>query len=159
MAKTPGRGLGAPRTKRPSRRYSAGLVQEIRGQLEAGMTISDICRLERGPSASSFHNWKRDKPGFADMVSAARLNGADALVDEVLDTARAVTAQSLTADREKMLNLRWAVGRNTLPHYGERPAQTRGRATELHIRVRRFEKLMGEDGRPFLREILPEGEQ
>jgi hypothetical protein len=93
-------------------------------------------------------------------VETARLMGADALADEMLDTARAVTPATVGPAKVQIQTLQWAAGRASPARYGSRvgtPAPP-GKV-ELHIRVRRYEKLYDDEGRAFLREILLEGEQ
>ena len=94
------------------------------------------------------------------MVVAARQVGAEALVDEVLDAARAVTPETIGTTKVHVDGVKWATGRSSPLRYGDRAgtAAPKG-ALEMHIRVRRFEKVVGEDGRAFLREILLEGER
>ena len=162
MAKMPGRGVGAPRVlvrrKRPSVPYSLAVVRRICRGLEAGMTLSEICRKDKAPSYTSVYHWMHKFPDFNALVAAARQRGADALADEVLDVARGVTPGTVSAARVRMQGLQWAAGKASPRRYGARAEAQVGPPRQVTIRVRRFEKLIGPDGRPFLREIMPEVE-
>lgn len=165
MAETPERCISVPgkravRTKKPSVKYTPTMVNRIRTELESGKTLSDICRSDTAPTYTAVHQWKARYPEFATMVEAARRAGADALVDEVLDTARAVTAATVGAAKVHIGGLQWAAGKNSPLRYGAKAGTSVPKgAVEMHIRVRRFEKLYDDEGRAFLREILLEGEQ
>lgn len=166
MAETPERGIGVPevrvvRAKKPSVRYTSATVNRIRTELESGKTLSEICRSETAPTYSAVQMWKGRHPEFAAIVDAARQQGADALADELLDTARAVTPATVGAAKVHIGGLQWMAGKASPLRYGAARAGTavpKG-AVEMHIRVRRFEKLYDDEGRAFLREILLEGEQ
>lgn len=167
MAKSPARGLGAPRnpkTEAPVVRiktvYGKSVVQRICRLIEGGATVSDISRTPEGPSYSTIYNWMDRYPEFRAALMAARERGAAALSDEVLDIARGVTAATATADKVKMNGVQWVAGKASPARWGLRADEPiRKGAMEMHIRVRRFEKLYDDAGRPFLREILPEGER
>ena len=165
MAETPERGISVPakravRAKKPSVRYTQRAVNLIRTGLECGKSLNEICRDNRAPSYSAINQWRARYPEFNAVVAAARQAGAEALVDEVLDIARAVTPGTIGTTKVHVDGVKWAAGRNSPLRYGARAgtAVPKG-AVEMHIRVRRFEKVVGEDGRAFLREILLEGEQ
>lgn len=160
MAKGPARGEPVPedKVKRVYVRYSQKVVNAICEEFAKGRTWSSICQDKGMPSHKSLHDWKKSKPGFAALVDQAREIGDEALVDEVLDIARAVTTASATADRLRMQGVQWAKGKNSPARQGARTRGAKG-AVEIHIRVRRFEKLHDAEGRAFLREIFPEGER
>ena len=167
MANTPERRVRAPETRkravRPRRksvRYNEALVDEICARMAVGETWLAISQDAHMPSYTALYQWRKTKPGVEQRVEAARLMGADALVDEVLETARAVTPATLGPSKVHIQGLQWAVGRASPARYGSR-AGTPAPAgkMELHIRVRRYEKLYDDEGRAFLREILLEGEE
>ncbi len=167
MAETPERGISVPeartRTMRPKKRpvrYSEGLVDAICARLAVGETWLAISHDDDMPSYTALYQWRKTKPGVEDQVERARQMGADALADELLDTARAVTTATVGATKVRMQGLQWMAGKVAPQRYGAKAGMpTAAGSVEVHIRVRRFEKLVGEDGRAFLREILPEGEQ
>ena len=165
MAETPERGIGVPgvravRAKKPSVKYTPRAVNLIRAGLECGKSLNQICHEDGAPSYTAVNQWRGRYPEFNALVAAARQVGAEALVDEVLDAARAVTPETIGTTKVRMEGTKWVAGRNSPLRYGDRAgtAAPKG-AVELHIRVRRFEKVIGEDGRAFLLEILLEGER
>lgn len=167
MAETPERGIGVPevrtramRIKKPSVKYSARLVDRICTRLAGGETWTGISGDDDMPSYQTYYLWREKRPGFAERVDAARQMGADALADELLDTARAVTPATVGAAKVHIGGLQWMAGKASPLRYGARAgtAVPKG-AVEMHIRVRRFEKLYDDEGRAYLREILLEGEQ
>ena len=165
MAETPERGISVPgmravRAKKKSVKYTPAAVKLIRTGLECGKSLNEICRDDRAPSYSAINQWRARYPEFNAVVAAARQAGAEALVDEVLDAARAVTPDTIGTTKVRMDGAKWAAGRNSPLRHGDRAgtAAPKG-AVVTHIRVRRFEKLYDEEGRAFLREILLEGEQ
>jgi len=167
MAETPERRVRAPETlkravrpRRTSVRYCEALVDEICARLAVGETWLAISQDAHMPSYTALYQWRKTKPGVDQKVETARLMGADALADEMLDTARAVTPATVGPAKVQIQTLQWAAGRASPARYGSRagtPAPP-GKV-ELHIRVRRYEKLYDDEGRAFLREILLEGEQ
>ena len=67
------------------------LEDAILARLEAGETLSAICRDEGMPSRPSFLDWIREDPLLSDRYARARLVGFDALAEETIaiaDTAR-----------------------------------------------------------------------
>lgn len=165
MAETPERGIGVPgvravRAKKPSVRYGQKAVNLIRTGLECGKSLNQICHEDGAPSYTAVNKWRRRYPEFNAVVAVARQAGAEALVDEVLDAARAVTPETIGTTKVRMQGTKWVAGRNSPLRYGDRAgtAAPKG-AVVMHIRVRRFEKLYDDEGRAFLREILLEGEQ
>lgn len=167
MAKTPGRRTAASRTSKPvvrakrqPVRYTPGLARKICRRLAAGELWSRIAGQDDLPTHTALYQWITKKPNFAQMVRQARDIAADVAADDVLATARAVTAATATADRVRISALQWSAAKAAPHRYGARAeAQAPPAPIPLTLRVRRFEKLIGEDGRPFLREILPEGEK
>ena len=165
MAETPERGISVPakravRAKKPSVKYTPRAVNLIRTGLECGKSLNQICHEDGAPSYTAVNTWRRRYQEFNAVVAVARQAGAEALVDEVLDAARAVTADTIGTTKVRMAGAKWAAGMNSPLRYGDRAgtAAPKG-AVVTHIRVRRFEKLYDDEGRAFLREILLEGEQ
>eukprot|EP01041_Mallomonas_annulata_P030479 gene30479-52616_t len=89
MAKTPVRPARAPakpaltaKFEPTKTSYTLKTVRWICEQLEGGATVSDISRMPEGPSQKTIYNWMNKRPGFRDMVTAARDRGAAALAEE-----------------------------------------------------------------------------
>ena len=167
MAETPERGISVPETparvvraKKASVRYGQHTVNLIRTGLECGKSLNQICHEDGAPSYTAVNQWRGRYPEFNALVALARQTGAEALVDEVLDTCRAVTPETIGTTKVRVEGTKWVAGRSSPLRYGDRAgtAVPKG-AVEIHIRVRRFEKLYDDTGRAFLREILPEGER
>ena len=164
MAKKPGSRTVAPAAKpfeaRPRQkktRYSEKLAIEICERLAAGEVWSRICGHGGMPSQSALYQWENMHPPFAAMLALARVMAADKAADDVVSTARAVTPATATADRVKMGGLQWAAAKGAPHRYGARAeAAAPARPRRLDIRIRRFEKYTGEDGRLYVREVLTE---
>lgn len=165
MAETPERGISVPvkhavRPKKPSVGYSPKLVDAICARLAIGETWLAISKDDGMPSYQALYQWRKKRPGVEGKVEMARQMGADALADELLDTARAVTTATVSTTKVHVDGLKWSTGRGSLLRHGARAGTAAAKgAVRMHIRVRRFEKLYDDEGRAFLREILLEGEQ
>ena len=128
--------------------------------MAVGETWLAISKGDDMPSYQALYQWRKKKAGVEEQVEMARQMGADALADELLGAARAVTPATVGATKVHIDGLKWMSGKASPQRYGAKAgtAAPKG-AVAMHIRVRRFEKLYDDEGRAFLREILLEGEQ
>ena len=162
MAKAPGSRKTAPAAalKTPARRsnkkYSLKLAMEICDRLAAGEVWSRIAGHGRMPSQSALYQWRTNHREFAEMLELAREMAADTAADDVVTVARAVTPATATADRVRIGAMQWAAGKGAPQRYGAKADAAPRGPVRLDIRIRRFEKYTGEDGRLYVREILTE---
>lgn len=77
-----------PPRSQGERPYSDELVERICWLLAEGKTVSVVCK---DPSVNisrwTFYRWCEEKPEFDDAVAKAKLIGADAILDEIRETA------------------------------------------------------------------------
>lgn len=154
----PGARKKNPRAKNVS--YSLALTEAICLRLARGESWFSICATRGMPSYSAFYVWRRRYPEFAEAVAIAREAAAELRADEALAVAQATTPATVTADRLRVSTL---LGRAALdaPHdWGGKPAPAArsSETVEVVFRVRHFEKVVGPDGKAFVRELRPEGE-
>lgn len=166
MAKASGNGGAAsvtPRDQIPGlRRYvkrTRKLEVEICKRMGEGETWLQISKDDHMPSQAMLYRWRAKSPAFAVEVAEAMEMAADRVADEVLITARGVTPATATADRVRISGLQWTAAKAAPHRYGARAEGRDPPVQKIEVRVRRFEKAVGPDGKAFLREILPEGEQ
>lgn len=149
------------RAKAPEVRYSARITAEICERLAKGEPWSSVCTFEGMPSYTTLYAWQDKDPAFAAAVARARLQGADACADEALIVARGATKETAPQARLLVTTLMRRAAMIAPKAWGgkaEKEARQTPERVEIVFRVRRFEKVMGPDGKLFVREIKPEGE-
>lgn len=141
-------------------------AREVCMRLAAGERMRDICADPDMPSEALVYKWRRERPGFAAALREARAMTAERMCEDSWAVAQAVTPADAFATHVKLLHMRWMTacfdparfGRfRAVAHESAAAAEPAGPA-EVTFRVRRFEKVVGEDGRTALRELFPEGE-
>ncbi|TAL37370.1 MAG: hypothetical protein EPN98_03545 [Phenylobacterium sp.] len=157
MAKV-GRGLPAPKSKRRVK-YGPNVVRLVCEDLASGMTYNEVTQGRGRPSHSSLYEWRRRYPEFAEATDAARAFGAEVCGDRALEVAEQATEETV---RKAKLEVDTLVHRAAVlapERWGGRGAGLRrAEPIEVVFSVRRFEKVVGPDGRVCVREIKPEGE-
>jgi len=149
---------GALGGRKPSVKYSAALAGRIFARIAGGETWSKLAGTDGMPSANALYQWAKIKDGFAEGLKEAREMAADRAADEVLEVARAATAQSASADRVKINALQWSAAKGAPHRYGAR-AESAVPKVEIVVRVKQFERVTLADGRVVVREILTEDGQ
>jgi hypothetical protein len=166
MATKPGASARAPK-KTPDAdgvsqmvRYSARATERICERLAKGEAWQNLCKEPGMPSYSVFYDWQRRHAEFAEAVAIARQIGADFKADKALEVASKATSATVQADRLHVGTLLKHAALTAPRRWGARAeAPESGREkVVLEIRVRRFERVVGPDGRAFVRELKPEGE-
>lgn len=169
MAKSPrGGGAGAPPAVQPRRRnaqYSEEMAERLCVLRNEGQTWRAICAKKGMPAYTTICLWRRTKPDFAAALRAADAGAADLRADEALEFARNAS-QGPMGDRLRHTAFmqraaldapeRWAGGKASRPSAAA--AAVNAPRVEVVFRVRRFEKVVNDEGRTVLREIFPEGE-
>jgi hypothetical protein len=159
MAKTPRRRQPAPAKKQPRNgririyvRYSPKIAREICERIAEGGTWSRICKDAHMPSYSALYGWCERHPEFADALTRARVMAADGFADQVLEVAQAATSATASGDRLHVGALQWRAAK-AAPHVYGRKAEERVEQRRIIVEVRKFQKVIGPDGRTYLREI------
>lgn len=71
---------------RPTK-YTKELADNICDQLSDGKSLRSVCREESMPSKATVFKWLREIKEFSDQYTKAKIEGADALVEDILDIA------------------------------------------------------------------------
>ncbi|MBX3483292.1 hypothetical protein [Phenylobacterium sp.] len=142
-------------------------AREVCMRLAAGERMRDICADPDMPSEALVGKWRRERPQFAAALREARAMVAERLCEDSWEVAQAVTPSDAFATHVKLLHMRWMVecfdptrfGRFKAVAHESVAAEAAAAPRETVFRVRRFEKVVGEDGRAALRELFPPGEE
>lgn len=156
-----------PRSKTPDRRgrvthirYGQAVARRICEQLAKGEPWFSFCNTEDFPCYASLYAWSEKYPEFAEAVARARQQGADYCADRALEVAEAATKETVQQDRLLVGTLMRRAALMAPKAWGgktETAAKAKAEPVEVVFRVRHFEKVIGPDGKAFVREIKPEG--
>jgi len=157
-----------PRSKTPDRkgrvthiRYGQGVAKRICERLAKGEPWSTICNTDDLPCYASLYDWSERHPEFAEAVARARQQGADYCADRALEVAEGATKETLQQDRLLVSTLMRRAALIAPRAWGgkaDKAAKDKPEPVEVVFRVRHFEKVIGPDGKAFVREIKPEGQ-
>lgn len=159
-----------PRPKTPDRkgrvthvRYSAAVANLICARLAQGEAWINICNTGDMPCYASLYTWQERYPEFAEAVARARQQGADFCADEALKVAQRATKETVQQDRLLVSTLMRRAALMAPKAWGGKSGKDgkdkeAPQPVEVVFRVRRFEKVIGPDGKAFVRELKPEGE-
>jgi hypothetical protein len=158
-----------PRSKTPDEhgqvthvRYGVVVATNICARLAKGESWNRIANTEGMPSYSAYYNWQKRYPEFAEAVAQAREIGADYCADKALEVAAAATKDTVQQDRlfvQTLMKHAALKAPRTWGGKGERAAKEKTPApVKVVFYVRHFEKVIGPDGKAFVREIPREGE-
>jgi hypothetical protein len=140
-------------------KYEPKWGKAIAEKLADGKSWVEICAEDRMPTLMTVHTWLARHPDFAERVAKGRAVAADLWADEALRIARETTAASASADRLRVATLLGRAAVDSPQRWGGKAAPAeRPEASEVSFRFRRFEKVVGPDGRTVLREVFPEDE-
>ena len=145
-------------------RYGKAVAEEICRRIAMGEIWFKICNTGRLPSYTTLYDWLRKKPDFAEGYAQAREMAADLRADRALVVAEESTAATVQSDRLRVGALQWRAAKGAPRRYGskagEADRQDAAPLREIVIRVRQFERLIGEDGLAYAREIpLPKDDE
>jgi len=155
-----------PRPKTPDKhgqvthvRYSIAVATRICARLAKGESWSRIANTEGMPCYSALYAWQKRHPEFAEAVAQAREIGADYCADKALEVAAAATKDTVQQDRLFVQALMKHAALKAPKRWGGKgEAKEKPQTVEVVFRVRHFERVIGPDGKAFVREIKPEGE-
>lgn len=156
-----------PRKKTPDRkgrvtyiRYGKAVARRICERLAKGEPWFSICNTDDLPCYASLYAWSERYPEFAEAVARARQQGADYCADKALAVAEASTKETVQQDRllvSTLMRRAAVIAPRAWGGKAEKPAKEKPEPIEVVFRVRHFEKVVGPDGKAFVREIKPEG--
>jgi len=153
-----GAGPGKLRPRRNGKvvwvRYGPGVAREICERLARGEIWGQIAGTGRLPSYCALYVWKRKHPEFAAVVEEARRIAAEARFEKALEVAEASTPATVQADKLRVATLLLHAERLDPERFakptGGRPASEDRIQT---IVIRRFERAIDDEGRPYVRVI------
>lgn len=141
-------------------RYGVAVALKICDRLAQGEPWSRFCNTPGMPSYSALYAWQKRYPAFAEMVAQSRAQGADYCADKALAVAEAATRETVQQDRLLVSTLMKRAALIAPGVWGGKggAAKEKPQQVEVVFHVRHFEKVIGPDGKAFVREIKPEGE-
>lgn len=149
----------------PGPKYCEAQAVEIYARLCEGESLKSICLDPAMPGHSTVYRWRERFPEFAATLRAAREVQAERFCDEGMEIAQAVTPETAYAAHVQLAHLRWSAGVMAPKRYGRfRTVAWEGEAAagdgggggepqEVVFSFRRFEKVIGADGRRYVREV------
>lgn len=152
----PNRMKAAPlRERRRKKTYTSAMVRKVCEDLATGKTYEEVGRNPHRPCTATIYNWRKERPEFAEAVDAARAFGAEFCADRALEVAEQATEETV---RTAKLHVDTLMQRAAWLASDRRGGRTRGAAAkaeplEVIFSVRHFEKVIGADGRTYVREI------
>lgn len=137
-------------------RYCRAVTEEICRRLAEGQLWHHMANTPDMPAYDTFYRWQRKHPEFAEAVRLSKEIAGHYKADRALEVAEATTAATVSADRLRVSTLLWHAAKAAPEIYGSGKAAKRDQPVEYVVRIRQFENYVGEDGRTYVREILPE---
>lgn len=155
-------GKTAGARRRAPVRYSQELGKRICARLARGERWFEMAGEAGLPEYSSLYAWKARHPEFAEGLAKAREMAADYCADLAISVAEGMTKETVQRDRVLIdaLLKRAAVtapatwgGKGDVVSKKDKPQQV-----AVVFYARQFEKVIGPDGKAFVREIKREDE-
>lgn len=105
--------------------FSPAIEDEICARIIEGESLRSICRDDHMPGQSTVFEWL-ESGAYADFRSRyaqARARAAEAFEDEIIDVARAATAEDAAAKRLHVDTLKWVMSKRAPKVYGDKITQ------------------------------------
>lgn len=105
--------------------FSTTVADEICSRIMDGESLRAICRDDHMPGQSTVFDWL-ESDAYADFRSRyaqARARAAEAFEDEIIDVARAATAEDAAAKRLHVDTLKWVMAKRAPKVYGDKVTQ------------------------------------
>ena len=101
--------------------YTEVMARRICEDISTGRTLADVCRMAYAPSRATVHVWSKAFPDFAEAIEAARLDGADAVADEIISIADEPVKDAAQASRQRnrIDARRWVLSKVRPAKYGD----------------------------------------
>lgn len=126
---------------RPSK-FSGDLADLICEHVADGKSLREICKIDGIPSRFTVLKWLRDLPEFSIQYAHAREVQADAMDDEILDTARDTTNENAQANRVKIDAFKWRAARLAPKKYGDKFLHDHTHTIDIDEARARFAEIM-----------------
>lgn len=147
-------------------RYTPALAKRVCELIAKGAAWHKIANTDGLPAYNTLYQWRAKYPDFAEALAQAREMAAEMRADQVLEMAEAATPATASADRLKISAFQWAAegkgapkGRFNVAAPARRAARDEpdeaGQPRRIIIEVRQFERVVGEDGKAYVRELPP----
>lgn len=106
---------------RPSK-FSQDLAEKICEQIAHGKSLRAICAEDDMPSTSTVCKWLNENQDFSEQYTRARSEQADYFVEEIVEIADNVTAESAAVAKAKLqIDARkWAASKIAPKKYGDK---------------------------------------
>jgi hypothetical protein len=82
--------------------YTGTLGKRICAEIASGRSMSEVCRLKWAPGYTTLKEWVKRYPAFAADIDQARLDGCDAIADQLLTISDEVVSDSAEASRQRV---------------------------------------------------------
>lgn len=153
-----GTGRGKLRPRRKGKvvwvRYGPGVAREICERLARGEIWGQIAGTGRLPSYCAFYVWKERHPEFAAAVEEARRIAAEARFEKALAVAEGSTPATVQSDKLRVATLLHHAERLDPERFGKAPGGRSAAEDRIQtIVIRRFERAVDDEGRPYVRVI------
>lgn len=153
------------RTKQPDAegfitgtRYSEKIAAEIVRRLANGESWLAMANTGQMPSHSTLYIWRDRYPEFGAALRWAREGAADLKADLALEVAEKATSATVSSDRLHYQALMKRAAFDAPERWSERVrAPAKAEPVEVTFHVRHFERVVGKDGKAYVREIKPKG--
>jgi hypothetical protein len=136
---------GRPKGSRgPAFGYNEGIAREIFERLCEGESLVAICRDPTMPSRSTVHYWRRQFPGFAELVRRGREIQAETFCDLGMEMAMAATPETAYLTHVQLNQLRWTAGVMAPRQYRTRLVEPEAPVQENRVLWRHFRSVKDE---------------
>jgi hypothetical protein len=122
--------------------FTQALADEICERVIDGQSLRTIAADPSMPARSSIIKWLSQNEAFAVQYARAREAQADAMDDEILDSARATTNETAQADRVKIDAFKWRAARLAPKKYGDKFLHDHTHTIDIDEARARFAEIM-----------------
>ena len=155
----PKRSRGRPKKYWRSVRYTDATARKIIEQLGEGAAWSRICGKDGMPSYATLYDWSARWPEFGRAVAQARAMAADVRAEKALEIAENATVATVQRDRLEVSTLMQHAARMAPRRWGGRAVDDELEEPPEPYRIRRFKRVVLEDGRRLVVEVFPGDEE
>jgi transposase-like protein len=132
-------------------------AQAIYDRVCGGEAATRICAEAGMPSFSTYANWRRQHPEFAEAMDEAQEIRSEVLFEKSLEAAWAVTPETAYAAHVKLAHTRWSLGKLGPRRYGPVKAMTPPPPREeVKVVIRAFDVEKDEKGWQRVVENVPD---
>jgi hypothetical protein len=136
---------------RPSE-FSQEVVNEICERMQAGETLSAICKDDHLPAKNTVLRWLDKNPPFQTQYARARTALMDHYADQIVEIAfegSNADQVAVARDRLKIDTLKWLMSKLAHRKYGDRIALTGEDGGAIKHEISRIERVIVEPGTAF----------